>query len=149
MIRDLEKSDVPACIEIVRSNWDDCVANRFSVEIDQAFNARTHQPHYFVCDLHGQIQGFIGVMPSWIMYNFWDVVWVNTHHDHQNSGVATTLIWFALHEIRRKRGAAVQLVTKQEDFFKKFGFRKVHTYSDVWKLMVKQLTPVDLTDGLH
>jgi N-acetylglutamate synthase-like GNAT family acetyltransferase len=148
MIRDLEKDDIYSCVEIVKLNWGESESIRFAKQIQHAFDTTEYSPHYYVCELNGIVVGFAGMMPSHIMHNFWDFIWINIHPSYTKAGIGTQLTWFRIHEVQRQKGSVIQLITKEFDFFRKFGFQKVHSYasdtSKNWLLMVKQLTTVHL-----
>jgi len=145
MIRDLEPDDVKVCTEIVRLNWGDNEARRFERQIKAAFSAADNSPHYYVCELDRNIIGFAGMMPSYIMYDIWDFIWINIHPEFQKQHIGSQLTWFRIHEAQRLGASAIHLMTQHTTYFQRFGFKPVHTYSGAgWKFMVRQLRAVQL-----
>lgn len=148
MIRDFEKSDIPACISIVKFNWGEAESIRFAKEIYHTFDITEYSPHYYVFEMNNEVAGFAGMMPSHLMHNIWDFIWVNVDPTYKQTGIGTQLTWFRIHEAQRQGATAIHLMTKDTNFFKKFGFLKVHTYQgspgNSWMLMVKQLATVHL-----
>lgn len=145
MIRDLERDDIQACIEIVNMNWGDEVAARFADEVGHAFNiSMKWPPQYFVYDVGGKVVGFGGMKSSWIMHEVWDLIWVNVHPDYRCNGSGMLLTSFRISEVKRKGGAVINLMTKIPDFFAKFDFQPLHEYDGGWCLMTLQLKPLKL-----
>ena len=145
MIRDIEKDDVKICSEIIRLNWGESEATRFERQIRSAFINTENQPHYYVCEVDKRVVGFAGMMPSCIMYGIWDFIWINIHPEFQKQFIGSQLTWFRIHEAQRLGASAIHLMTQNELFFNKFGFKRVHAYhGSRWVLMVKQLKVVQL-----
>lgn len=145
VIRDLESSDVPACIEIVRTNWGDEVATRFTDEVGHAFNTTMKwPPHYFVWDAQGDILGFAGMIPSWVMHGVWDFIWINVKPEAQNKKIGAHLTSLRISEVQRQGGAVINLMTKNDYFFTHFGFEVIRTYQGDWHLMTLQMKALKL-----
>jgi N-acetylglutamate synthase-like GNAT family acetyltransferase len=146
MIRDMLISDIPDCVEIVRLNWGNKVAERADAELNRLILDNMASYFVFTYPFFGddKIVGFIGVMPSWIMTGIWDLIWVNTHPNYQGTGIGKALVLHGLSEIKEYHGTAVHLMTKEYNFFKKFGFKMAFLYDSGWALMAKQLHDVEI-----
>ena len=146
MIREMLISDIPSCVEIVHLNWGRKVAERADAELNRLI--LDNMASYFVYTYpffgNDEVVGFIGVMPSWIMTGIWDLIWVNTSPKHQGMGIGKALVEHALGEVREYHGTAIHLMTKEYNFFKKFGFKMAFLYDSGWALMAKQLHDVEI-----
>lgn len=145
MIRDLEKADIPACIAIVLDNWNQDTADRFSHEISHALNGSMKwPPEYFVFEISKEIVGFAGMMPSWLMYGVWDLIWINVKKDFQGQSIGSQLTHLRISEIDRLGGSVINLMTKNTKFFSKFSFKTTYRYQGGWNLMTRQLRTLQL-----
>jgi ribosomal-protein-alanine N-acetyltransferase len=147
MIRELCPSDVEACIDLVRMNWDETVAARFTDEISHAFDSKMScPPLYYVFVENNKIIGFAGMIRSWIMHSVWDFIWINVHPDHKGKGIGKLLTIHRINEVDRMGGSIIQLMTEQYHFFKKLGFRVNILFDgdEMWMHMTKQLRPIHI-----
>jgi N-acetylglutamate synthase-like GNAT family acetyltransferase len=147
MIRDLEPADVAECVEIVRLNWGDGVADRFSDEVSHAFNNTMRwPPQYFVYDepKTNKILGFAGMIPSWVMHGVWDFIWINVAEEARGQNIGLQLTTFRISEVTRQSGKVINLMTQAPGFFSKLGFESTHTYHGGWKSMTLQLRELNL-----
>lgn len=145
MIRDLEPSDVPACTEIVRANWNDGVADRFVDEVNHAFNnTMKWPPQYFVYEQGKLVLGFAGMIPSWQMHGIWDFVWINVCPTAQRQQIGQQLTSMRISEVIRRKGCVINLMTHTPVYFRRFGFEITHTYKGGWIGMTLQLRELSL-----
>lgn len=145
MIRRLEKRDIIHCVEIVTENWGTAAALDFHEEVKHAFRPGLKwPPEYFVYDIDGSVIAFAGMMHSWIMHNVWDLIWINVRKNHQGMGIGRQLTEHRIHEIDHQKGAVINLITKENQFFEKFGFDAVKEYDGGWSLMTLQLRKLKL-----
>lgn len=153
MIRELRLCDVPACIEIVRQNWDGDIANRFALEIAQAFQPNIPWPPiYYVFEHNNQVVGFAGMISSWVMHGVFDFIWINVRSDYHRQDIGTALTRHRIEQVRQLGGSAINIMTQNYGFFKRFGFKVLHVYegpeneTSWWCLMTMQLKPMSIFD---
>jgi hypothetical protein len=68
------------------------------------------KPTYFVAEDNGEVVGFAGMIPSWIMHRVWDFIWINVRKDRQ-------LTEHRIMNVIAADGRAIQLMTKDAGFF--------------------------------
>lgn len=142
IIRELTEADVAACVEIVRLNWGDAVAEKAGLEMSHAFMpGLAWPPIYFVAEESGQVCGFAGMMKSWIMAGVWDFIWINCRKEMQGQGIGKQLTLHRISEVKKRGGTMIQLMTKRHGFFTRMKFKTVGVY-DEWVLMNMQLGKV-------
>jgi len=142
MIRRLEKRDIIHCVEIVTENWGTAAALDFHDEVKHAFRpGMKWPPEYFVFEhaTNGKTVGFAGMMHSWVMHGVWDLIWINVAKNYQGLGIGKQLTEHRIHEIDRQKGAVINLMTKEVQFFHKFGFEELKEYDGGWSFMTMQL----------
>ena len=123
MIRELEKKDIHACVEIVRENWDDKVAERFWDEVQHAFlRGMKWPPEYFVYEEAGEVVAFAGMMESWLMHRVMDFIWINVKKDYQGYGYGRELTEYRIERCKKYDMRAINLMTQKPNFFEPFGF---------------------------
>ena len=138
----MTEADLPACIEIVRTNWGDEVAEKAALEMSHAFlPGMVWPPIYFVAEENGYVWAFAGMMRSWIMAGVWDFIWINCLPVAQGRGYGKQLTNHRIAEVKKRGGTLIQLMTKRNEFFKHMGFRTVGVY-DEWVLMNMKLAEV-------
>lgn len=142
MIREMQESDIPQCIYIVEKNWGDKVAQRAEIEVRCLF--KNQLAMYYVIELNHTVVGWAGMMPSHLMNDIWDFIWINIHPDFKKQGLGRDLTNFRINMVSEMGGSAIHLMTKRYKFFKSMGFKAVHVYQGNWVLMIRQLKTVEL-----
>lgn len=144
-IRAIRQSDVDACYDIVRDNWNKAIADRFLIEVAHVWAIEMdNPPSYYVADNdRGEIIAFAGMMSSFLMDGVWDIPWVNVKQGFQKEGLGSRLMTHMIGEIKQCGGGVIHLMTKTPDYFVKLGFTKVTEYGD-WNLMSRYLRPLKL-----
>lgn len=142
-IREMVEADIPRCVEITRLNWGDRTAGRTEREL-RLLLANRSATYYVTVEPSGVISGFAGMMPSWLMHDVWDFIWINIHPEFMQWGLGRALTEHRIKEVIDRKGAAIHLITQKHAFFKKFGFAIVRGYGHGWALMVRQLGEFDL-----
>jgi predicted N-acetyltransferase YhbS len=147
-IRPIELRDVAACQAIVRENWDVEAARRFAAEVSNVWSLdldEEFKPQYFVATNEGgEVVGFAGMIPSWIMHRVWDFIWINVRKDHQHRGIGYQLTEHRIKEVIKADGRVIQLMTKEPDFFMSWFKVSRDYHGEGWKLMTLQLGTVAL-----
>jgi len=129
MIRELQDSDVAACVKIVEMNWGEPVAQRFLDEVRHAFMPHiTYHPTYYVYEHKKKVVAFAGMMPSCIWHGLWEFIWINVHPKHVGKNIGTKLTKHRIHEVMKRDGTAIHLMTREKLFFVKLGFEEIHYY---------------------
>lgn len=148
MIRELLLCDIPACVEITRTNWGEDIANRAGLEFKQAFTDSPWRPVFFVYEHNDQVVGYAGFQPSMIFSGIYDFIWVNVRDDYQRQDVGSQLTRHRIEEIRKRNGRAIHLMTQKYRFFRRFGFQIAQVYhtqgESPWVLMTLQLEDMAL-----
>src|SRR5277367_5550008 len=145
MIRMMAKSDVPACVEIVRDNWSIQIANRFYDEVQHSWGVNMKwPPQYFVYEKDKQVAGFAGMMPSWRMHNAWDFIWINIKLDYQGQGMGHALTRYRIQKADMQGASVIELMTRNPEFFETLGFKRHHDYEGGWVSMGLQLRKMEL-----
>lgn len=143
MIREMRSSDIPNCVAISRANFGEKAALRTRAELSRLL--RDKLALYYIHIEHDEtISGFAGIMPSWLMRDVWDFVWVNVHPEYKGKGVGRLLTEHNINQIKEYGGSAIHLMTQKYAFFKKFEFHAAHVYDGDWVLMVRQLKELKL-----
>jgi [ribosomal protein S18]-alanine N-acetyltransferase len=142
MIREMSLTDLPACATIVHANFGPEISVRAEAELRHGIVDNLAM--YYVYEVEGEVIGFAGMMPSWIMQDVWDFIWINIYPDFQGKGIGKALTLHRIREVRKFKGAVIHLMTQKPAFFIQFGFRAVHLYRDDWYLMARQLKVLKL-----
>ena len=149
-IRELEKGDVHPCVEIVRENWGDEVADRFWDEVQHSFlRGMKWPPEYFVYEEGGTVIAFAGMIRSWLMNGVTDFVWINVKKEYQGYGYGSALTRYRVDRCRREGVSVINLMTQKPNFFEPFGFVSTYNYqgdmrSPYWVSMTLQLDSLSI-----
>ena len=143
IIREMRTSDITACTVITRLNWGQQVALRTRAELSHLLK---HKLALYYVAQHGDgtVLGFAGMMPSHIMCNVWDFIWINIHPDFHYNGIGRELTEYRINQVISHKGAAIHLMTQKPEYFKKLGFHLAHCYEGDWSLMINQLQELKL-----
>lgn len=143
IIREMRLKDINACAVITNANWGKRIAVNTRVELQYLLKNKLAR-YYLALQDDGRAAGFAGIMPSWIMRDVWDLIWINVHPDFHGQGVGRELTEYIINQVISRNGAAIHLMTQKPDYFKKFDFHSVHSYNGDWTLMVNQLRELKL-----
>jgi N-acetylglutamate synthase-like GNAT family acetyltransferase len=150
IIRSIEISDVARCQEIVRANWDEAAARRFTAEVSQVWALdMEHPPQFFVAeqpiDFGYSIVGFAGMARSMLMQGVWDFTFLAVDPGVHGMGVGFALVEHRIKEVFNQGGSAIHLMTQKPGYFKQWGFQNLREYAgEGWCLMSHQIDGVKL-----
>jgi predicted N-acetyltransferase YhbS len=154
IIRPIEIDDVQACAEIVKQNWNEEVARRFTAEVSHVWSQdMDNPPMYFVATQYRKtlgneiIVGVAGCARNFQMQGAWDLVNVAVNPSFHGQGIGKALTLHRIRKILEADGRYVCLVTQKDKYFEQFGFTVSRDFLGVppregWKLMTLQLGPV-------
>jgi ribosomal protein S18 acetylase RimI-like enzyme len=138
-IRVLKYNDIPFCERLVLDQgWGQDAADRFHAQALASIQGSQPMPYFFVAydeDKPKVILGFGGYRATWIMRDFFDLIWLVVADEARGKGVGRALTHKRLDEIRRRGGVMVSLVTQKIGFFEKIGFRVIEEFNDGWTRM--------------
>jgi GNAT superfamily N-acetyltransferase len=131
----------------VHENWGVEPARRFAAEASQVWSLdldEEFKPTCYVAEDDGEVVGFAGMIPSWIMHRVWDFIWINVRKDRQRQGIGRQLTEHRIMKVIAADGRVVQLMTKDVGFFGRW-FTVSRDYGEEgWKLMTLRLGTVAL-----
>jgi len=142
IIRKVQSYDIPQIYHLLYEEWGIDVADRIIAEVNDAFELGTFKPHYYVAMDGNFMLGFAGFVPSHILHGVYELNGIVVTKAYKRTGVGSALTKKRLEEIKKLSGTLIILMTKQVDFFSKYGFDIVADY-DGWVLMIKKLGVIE------
>lgn len=123
VVRDLRYGQIGVCAGLVESIWGEEAADRARAQMIAMFDGFNNSPPQFYVAMEGdEVLGFAGFRLSWVMKDAYELIWIATFPKARRMGIGSVLTRRRLAEIERRKASMVFLVTKEVDFFERFGF---------------------------
>ena len=143
IIRELAQRDIAPAAFIVKSIWGEEVADKAAWQMGEAFRPVLNRPIYFVAEMFGEVVGFAGLRLSWMMADTYEFTFVAVAKKFQGRGIGQQLTERRLEEADNRGASLVMVMSKQQEFFERFGFRVIADF-DGQRLMALKLGHVGL-----
>lgn len=125
IIRDIRYGEIGVCAGLVESIWGQDAADRARQQMIAHFDGFNNSPPRFLVASDsptGEVYGFAGYRPSWVMNNAFELIWIAVFPNARGKGVGAALTRARLAEIEKRKASVCFLMTKEVDFFERFGF---------------------------
>jgi ribosomal protein S18 acetylase RimI-like enzyme len=144
IIRDLVPEDIEEAALIVRQNWGEGLYYNSILEMREMFGAARWKPHYIVTTVGDKVVAYAGFKVSWLLWNIWELIWINVLPEYQGRGVGKLLTEKRLQILHDEEDAKlIMLMTQKSTFFTQFGFKTINIY-DGWHFMTLQTGTVSI-----
>lgn len=128
-LRLISRDDLPACIEIVRRNYDQSIARLAAMEL--AHSSLTT----YVAEQDGVIVGCAAYAPATMDYGVYEICWINVTPASQRRGIGRMLVEKCLADVRSVGNMVLLSARTPQYYAEHWGFRAIHNYGDGKSIM--------------
>lgn len=142
-IRYARPPDVSRIAYLADLVWRGDASRVYASQVDAMFHVGGARggPAYFVTETGGELTGFSGVRPSWMMPNAFEFTGVTVHPKWQGLGIGRILTEARLELVKALGGNYVLIGTIKPGFFERFDFEAIDANPVGWVVMKHIIDP--------